>query len=81
LARLALRSGGSAGVFAVADYKPDIQGYGLSFYLDASEAPLARTEWLLTADIAPDKQQAWNELSTCFREAGIVLTERFTHLH
>jgi hypothetical protein len=81
LALAAMQNGGSKGIVAQAEYRPDRQGYRVSFFAEGADVPLVRTDWLLIADIAPDKARAWAELSACLQEAGIALSERYMPLH
>ncbi|POZ61063.1 hypothetical protein [Chromobacterium alticapitis] len=80
-ALLASRQGGLDKLEAVAEYQPEIQGFDVLLRVKGLEEAEAHAPWLVTPDVAPDRDAAWKDLADCLREAGIPLSQSVARLH
>jgi len=80
-ALLAASAGGVQELEAVAEYQPELQGYEVGFRLRGREESAAHAPWLVTPDVAPERDEAWRDLAECLKEAGIPLSETLAKFH
>ena len=80
-ALLAASAGGLQELEAVAEYRPEMQGYEVIFSLRGRDGAAAHAPWLVTPDVAPEREEAWRDLSECLKEAGIPLSETVAKFH
>lgn len=81
VALAAAHLGSTADLVAEAEYQPELLCYDISLHRADRPDVIARAGWMLVCDVAPDRERAWGELSSCLQEAGIPLTERIARLH
>jgi hypothetical protein len=81
VALVAASAGGLQGLEALAEYQPEHYAYQILLKSKSSGEVLAHALWALVPDVAPERDEAWKDLASCVKEAGIPLSEQASRLH
>jgi hypothetical protein len=81
VALVAASAGGLNGLEAVAEYQPEHYAYQILLKSRQNGEVLAHALWALVPDVAPERDEAWQDLAQCLKDAGIPLTEQASRLH